>query len=140
LQIYCDEPYKVQIVPNNNKDDWDEFVVRVLRRGEIVYSFTAHAETVFTQIGDVIYWAKYNRIATGCSILAYDLKKRELLWTCDLIGNSPWFHSKYRNQVNIAQDGDLIVVYGKESNGRYIEYVDTKSGKTVGHKALPWKE
>ncbi len=46
-------------------------------------------------------------------------------------------HSQYRNQVILERDGDLVVVYGKESNGRYIEFLDARTGKTVGHKKLP---
>jgi hypothetical protein len=139
---YPRDGYNVEIIPNTNEDDWhdwhNKFIVRVLEQhsGKVAYSFKAHAKTVFVQIGDVIYWADYVPNATGCSIVACDLKK-QLHWTCQLLGNPPLWHSQYLNQVNIAQDGDLIVVYGKESNGRYIEYVDTKSGKTVGHKSLP---
>jgi hypothetical protein len=134
--------YEVHLVrlPNSGWAGMSSFTVHVLDNGKEVCSFKAHSETPFTQIGDVLYVAKLSPIATGSSIVAYDLKARKRLWECDLRGNPPEDHSKYRHQINLDTDGDAVVVYGKETNGRYIEYVDRRTGRTLGHKKLPPKE
>jgi hypothetical protein len=130
--------YEVRIIrPADSKRPWDPLTVRIVDKDAEVCSFSAHSETVFTQRGDVLYVAHFSPIATGCSVVAYDLKARKELWKCHLKGNPPPGHSEYRHQVNITADGDAVLVYGKESNGRYIEYVDAETGKTVGHKKLP---
>jgi hypothetical protein len=129
--------YQVQVIrPENNDDPRGPLTVRVLDKGQEVCSFSAHDETVFTQLGDVVFVADFSPMATGCTIVAYDLKARRQLWQCPLKGNPPQAHSEYRHQVNITVDDDAVLVYGNESNGRYIEYVDAKTGITVGHKKL----
>jgi hypothetical protein len=106
-----------------------------------VCSFPAHLDTVFVQVGDVLFVTDFSPTRMGCAVVAFDLKKRKELWRTELNGNPPGFHSEYRHQVNIADDGGLIVVYGKESHGRYIEFLDPKTGKIVSARKLPpeWK-
>jgi hypothetical protein len=130
--------YEIQAVrAEKDKDSLEPFTVRILDKGQEIYSFRAHGETVFTNTADVIFVAKFSPIATGCTVLAYDLKERKELWKCELKGNPPGGHSVYHHQVNITTDGGAVLVYGKESNGRYIEYVDAQTGMTVGHKKFP---
>src|SRR5262249_42895934 len=130
--------YQVQIIGDRSRrDPYDPYTVRVIEGGVVACSFPAHDETVFTRRGDVLHVARVCPLPTGCPVAAYDLKSWERLWECSLRGIGPIGHSEYRNQVNITTDGDAVVVYGKESNGRYIEYVDAKEGKTIGHKKLP---
>lgn len=103
-----------------------------------VFEFAAHGETVFTQIGDVIYVVQVIPIASGATVLAYDLKVEKKLWETHLNGNPPvGGHSKYRHRVIITNEDGVVIVYGKESNGRYIEYLDGRTGEIVGHKKLP---
>jgi hypothetical protein len=130
--------YEVQVVrPGNKGNPWTPLTVRILDLGQEVYSFRAHDKTVFTQLGDTVFVADFSPRRTGCTIVAFDLKARKEMWKCPLVGNPPEWHSEYEHEVNITTDGDAVLVYGKESNGRYIEYVDAKTGKTVGHKKLP---
>jgi hypothetical protein len=130
--------YEVRITrPKGAEMEWEPFRVSILDGNAEVYAFRGHSETVFTQLGDVIYVAELRPIRTGCSVVAFDLKARRELWKCHLNGNPPNAHSMYRHQVNITHEDGVVVVYGKESNGRYIEYVDARSGKIVGHKKLP---
>ena len=85
----------------------------------------------------MLYLAEFSSLRTSCSIVAYDFKAKKELWKTDLKGIGPVVHSKYRNEVTITTAGDdAIFVMGNESRGRYIEYVDLKSGKTVGHKVF----
>jgi hypothetical protein len=129
--------YTARITPLEDAWGSERLQISVLDGAEEAWTFRGHEETVFVQVGDVLYVADFCPIATGCAIVAYDLKARDLLWTCPLRGNPPALHSQYLHFVNIEADGDAILVFGTEGNGRYIEYVDTKSGKTVGHKKLP---
>jgi hypothetical protein len=134
--------YEVRVIRRENTQDIVEepFIVQIFDNDEEVHSFRAHSNTVFTQIGDVIFVAKFSPFATGCTVVAHDLKRRKQLWECKLRGNPPPGHSKYHNRVIILSSGGAVIVYGKESNGRYIEYVDAETGKTVGHKKLPPEE
>jgi hypothetical protein len=130
--------YEVQVVrPANYENSWEPFIVRIVDKGQEIYSFPAHSETVFTQEWDVVYVADFSPIASGCTVVAYDLKERKELWRCPLKGNPPQAHSEYRHQVNITTRPGAVVIYGKESNGRYIEFVDMHAGKTIEHKKLP---
>ena len=134
------QDYQAEIIcPKKTRDGFlnESLTVRLTDDGKEVYSFKAHDETVFTRRGDVLYLAEFSSLRTGCSIVAYDFKAKKELWKTDLKGIGPVAHSKYRNEVTIATAGDdAIFVTGRESGGRYIEYVDMKSGKTVGHKVF----
>lgn len=116
---------------------WGRLRVAVYDGETEVYTIDGHEETVLTRIGDVVFVADLNPIAMGCAVVAFDLKQRKQLWVSVLKGNSPQFHSAYRNQVILKRDGDLVVAYGKESNGRYIEFLDSRTGNSVGYKKLP---
>src|SRR5262249_34964895 len=78
-------------------------------------SASAWATAVFVQIGDVLYVAYYRTLASGCTVVAYDLKERKQLWECRLRAIPNVKHSKYQNSVNIDTDGDAIVVFGNEA-------------------------
>lgn len=55
-----------------------------------------------------------------------------------ITGIGPAVHSAYSNEVTIGiTSGKAIVVTGKEAFGRYIEYVDAETGKTLGNKVFP---
>jgi hypothetical protein len=130
--------YEAEVYSPKGREWWEPpFEVDVTARGKLVCCFRAHDATVFTQLGDVLYVADFSPICTGCSLEAYDLKGRKLLWRCRLKGNPPPGHSKYHHRVNITTQEGMVVVYGNEDNGRYIEYVDPRTGATVGHKKFP---
>jgi hypothetical protein len=84
--------------------------------------------------GKVLYYADYNPYTTSCAVVAYDLENRKQLWNTSLQGLGPIEHTVYHNAVQIGFDGGALCVYGQESAGKYVEYVDLKEGKTVGHK------
>lgn len=119
------------------KDHWDEWTLRILNQGQEVGSWKVHLDTVFTQYGEVLYLADYSPIASGCTIVAHDLKQRKELWKTNLIGLGPVSHSKYHNYVDLEVEGDVIVVRGKEAYGQYIEKVDAKTGKILFNQAFP---
>jgi hypothetical protein len=90
--------------------------------------------TPFFVDNEVLYWADYCPISSGCTIQAYDLATHQIRWKKGLIGIGPTFHSEYSNSVSIAHQDSSIVVLGTESNGRYIEVLDCKTGTTLGHQ------
>ena len=49
-------------------------------------------------------------------------------------GLGPIKHSGYSNQVAMEADHQLITVRGKESMGRYIEFLDPRTGRILGHR------
>jgi hypothetical protein len=59
------------------------------------------------------------------------------LWKTRLKGLGPIAHKDYRNDVNLGLEKYAVCVRGKEAFGNYIEFVDRKTGKTVGHKVYP---
>jgi hypothetical protein len=133
------DDYQVEIISlKSGKAGLEKsLTVRVTDGDKEVYSFKAREDTVFTRRGDLLYFAEFNPITTGCSVVAYDFKAKKQLWKTDLKGLGPIDHSKYRNEVAISMTNeDVIYVRGNEAGGRYVEFVDAKTGKTVGNKVF----
>ena len=99
-----------------------------------MFSWAGHAHSVFSQDGAVLYYADYWPDRTGCEIVARDLKAGKELWRTNLHGLGPIKHSGYSNQVAMEADHQLITVRGKESMGRYIEFLDPRTGRILGHR------
>jgi outer membrane protein assembly factor BamB len=111
--------------------------IRSRQDRSIIYSFTEASEaTVFTRWKYILYVAEYSPIATGCEVVAVNLKTGEQHWRTKLQGIGPTGHSKYQNRVNIETDGKVIVVTGNEANGKYIEHIDAQNGKTLSNKQI----
>lgn len=126
--------FKVQISPT--KDKPLSLTLTLTREGRTVYSWEGHEHSVFVRAGDVLYSADFSPFSTGCAVIAYDMKAGKLLWKTHLWGVPVAAHSKYGNRVNLEIDGRLLTVYGNESFGRYIELLDLRTGKTVGHRVV----
>jgi hypothetical protein len=110
--------------------------IEVRADGKPVYSWEGYAGSVFAGKGGVIYRAHFHPSASGCDVIAYDLRARKEVWKTHLRGLGPIAHFRYRNAVTLDLRDGVLVVHGKESAGNYIEYVDTRTGKTVGHKSF----
>ena len=103
--------------------------------GAEAVSFQGNYGTVFVLSGDTFIYADYYPSRTGCSLVAYDLKTRKQLWKTALAGLRPIDHFQYSNRVNLdVFNKEVVRVFSQESAGRYVEFVDMKTGKTVGHK------
>lgn len=122
-----------------NEGEFGEGEFHIQDKDGEVFSMEGHRHTVFTRLADAIYVTQFSPRTTGCSLLAYNLNQRRQLWRTELKGIGPTDHSKYGNLINIELDEGAILVFGNEVHGRYIEYVDPESGKTLGHKKLPPK-
>lgn len=105
---------------------------RILNGNKVVCTFAAHA--VFACSGDQLFLADYRPSSSGCGVIAIDLKTWKQLWKVTLQGLGPIEHSGYRTRINMETDGKTVTIWGNESLGRYVEMVDVKSGKIVGHK------
>jgi hypothetical protein len=112
-------------------------LLRIAKDGAVVHFFEAGKGTVFAVRDDVLYYADYQPSSSGCAVAAYDLRKKKQLWKANLKGLGPIKHFKYHNAVNLDLEKQAVCVRGKESAGRYIEFVDLKTGKTVGNKVYP---
>jgi hypothetical protein len=84
----------------------------------------------------MLYYADYSPGSSGCALVAVDLKTGKQMWKSGLQGLGPIAHTRYRNSVTLEPTDDALLVHGQESAGNYVEYVDKKSGKTVGHKVF----
>ena len=100
-------------------------------------TFEGHTGTPFVVQGLTVYYADYHQMSTGCVVVAMDLKTGKQLWKKNLKGLGPISHFKYYNSVALDLDDGAVRVVGKESAGRYIEFVDRETGQTLGHKVFP---
>jgi len=107
--------------------------------GKEFFSITGHNGTVFVENKNILYYADFCPISTGCTLIAYDLQARKRVWKVKLKGAGPVDHSKYHNAVVLYLKEGGICVQGNESYGRYVEFVDIKTGNTVGHKKFKEK-
>ncbi|HZY91015.1 MAG TPA: hypothetical protein VFE78_39700 [Gemmataceae bacterium] len=108
--------------------------IRLVKDGAVVHSFDGHTRTVFAVRDHVLYYADFGPSSSGCEVVAFDLRAKKQLWKAQLKGLGPIAHTRYSNAVNLDLEKFAVRVRGKESAGRYVEYVDLKTGKTVGHK------
>lgn len=112
--------------------------IAVTERGRVLCSWQERGHCVCLVRNGILYRADYDQITSGCAIVAFDLKAEREMWKATLQGLGPIRHSKYRNRVWMEPvDESVFAVYGHESAGRYVEVVDWKTGKTLGHKVFP---
>lgn len=104
--------------------------------GKKFFSLLAHANTVFVEKDNVLYYTDFSPYSSGCTVVAYDLQTSKELWKTDLKGLGPIKHFKYHNAVVLDIKEGALRVQGNESSGKYVEFVDMKTGKTVGHRVF----
>jgi hypothetical protein len=125
--------YQVELI--RKKDKIGVVTIRLLDDGKEVFGCVGHYGSVFALSGDVLAYADFGPGRSGCSVIAYDLKQKKQLWKTDLKGLGSIPHSRYANSVNLEFiDNATVRVFGNESAGQYLEIVDLKTGKTVGHR------
>ena len=127
--------YQVEIVKKPNT--FGQLTIRFTRDGQKAFTLEGSPGTTFVGKDSILYYADYHPSATGCSLVAYDLANKKELWKTPLKGLGPIPHFDYDNRVVVESAGEAVKVLGKESAGKYVEFVDLKTGKTVGHKVFP---
>jgi hypothetical protein len=126
--------YKARFEPS--KATPSALSIRLTHAGEIVYSWKGHEYSVFLVAHDVLYYADFGPGSNGCTLIAFDLKARKVVWKTWVWGIGAVTHSQYQNRINLAIDDRYLTVYGNESFGRYVELLDLNTGKTVGNRLL----
>lgn len=109
-----------------------ELTIRLSHGKRALYQWKGHELSVFRVEDDVVYYADFRPTASGCTLVAYDLKAKKERWRTALKALGPIAHSKYSNQVAFEVVGSNIRVFGNESSGRYVEFVDRATGRTRG--------
>ena len=129
-------PYSFQIKDLPRK--YPPTQISILGGERTLHSWMGHAESSFVFVNhDVVIYKLHLGATTGCSLAAFDLRKKAKLWEVKLKGIGQIRHFKYRNQVVLRYGGDEhVTVYGKETAGSYVEQIDIKTGKTAGHRRV----
>jgi hypothetical protein len=131
------KPYQVEA----NPDDFGNASITISKDRKVLHRWSGHIASVFLAADDVLYYADYSRNATGCRLVAVDLKNGKELWKTRLKGLGPIRHFQYSNRVNLRlEDMAVLRVTSLESAGGYLEFVDRRTGKTVGHRVFSSKE
>ena len=123
-------PYKIILEHEKN----EQFIVKVMRDERLLLRLKAHSASVFEICGSKLVYAEFTPSVTGCTVIAFDLEKQKQLWAVDLEGIGPISHSAYHNRVFLGIVYRVVNVYGWESAGKYLEYLDLESGKVLGHR------
>jgi hypothetical protein len=86
--------------------------------------------------GQTLFAALYLDGASGCRVLALDARTGALRWDVRPKGVGAMLHSKYSNDVQLEMRDGRLVLYGKESAGRYIEVLSPTDGRTLSHRLV----
>ena len=128
---------KYGIVMVSEPGDRHSLTFKVLLGEKEVYSWSGHVQTVFRIQEDRLYYARFLRSGSGGRVVAVDLGTGKELWDSPLQGIGLVSHSTYRNQMILDANFEVVMVWGNESLGRYLEFKDVTTGKTVGHRIFP---
>jgi hypothetical protein len=126
--------FQVEIVKKPNT--FGELTIRFTKDGKEALAIQGHYGTTFAVKDSVLFYSDYHGSASGCALVAFDLANRKELWKTPLKGLGPIAHTRYHNAVAVELAGDAVKVLGNESAGKYIEFIDCKTGKTVGHRVF----
>ena len=117
---------------------------KFVRDGGEILTVRGHEHSAFTSSENTLYFAKYQRDSTGCTVMAYDLASGKQLWQTELHQSQPKGHSGYRNfaSIRISSEGEArgekkgaaIVITGKESYVDYVEVLDRQTGDSLAIK------
>jgi hypothetical protein len=114
------------------KEGSKSVTVRFFKGDDVVFAFEGHKETVFFGRDNIVYYSEFSQTASGCTIIAYDLKAKKQLWKSSLKALGPISRTHYRNQVILDIKDDAVHILGSETAGKYVEYLDLKKGELLG--------
>lgn len=84
-----------------------------------------------------VYLVRYGLNTSGATVTAFDLKTGRRAWDQVLVALGPVSHSKYSNRVQARVERGQLVVFGWEAQGKYVEVLDTRTGKDLGNRVEP---
>ena len=110
------------------------------RAGKEVLVLEGHGGSAFRAYSNLLFFADFSPIGSGCAIAAYDLGSGTEIWRTKLEAVGDPSHSKYRNAITMglsSMDGKgegVVTITGSESYGDYIEVLDRRTGKQLAHR------
>lgn len=129
-------PYKVDIVPHRLDVSLHTLTIRLTMNDKMVYSWAGHGNSVFVIRGQELVYADFVQSDPRCSLVAVDLSTGKELWRTHLMGIRVPALPIPPNAFNLSTYERTAIVWGNVASGHYVEFVDLKSGKTVGHKVF----
>ena len=129
-------PYKVETAPRPLDLSGKTLTVRVTVNDKMVYSWPGHWSSVFVIRGQELVYADFVPSDPRCSLVAVDLSTGKELWRTRLMGIDVPAVPVPGNAFNLSTYEGTAIVWGNVASGHYVEFVDLKSGKTVGHKVF----
>jgi hypothetical protein len=128
---------KYSIVMISKPNERYNLTFKVLNGEKEVYAWDGHVKSVFRIQEDRLYYARFSFASSGGSVVAVDLSTGKKLWDSPLQGIGLVEHSAYLNQMNLDANLEVVWVWGNETMGRFLEYKDVTTGKTVGRRIFP---
>ena len=125
--------YQTQLV-RRPMAGWREIQVQITNGKETLLKWKTHDHGAFVFSDSIVIYAKFSVISSGCELRAYDLDKQKEIWRKQLRGIGLIDHSKYRNMINLEIRKDVVVVYGNEMAGQYIEVRRLENGELVSNQ------
>lgn len=127
-------PYRLELVRQANESG--VYALGFSKDGQSLLNLKVHRDTAFRCLNGIVYYAEHTGTRTGCTVVAFDLENRKELWRTKLRGLGSIGHEQYRNQVALDVNDEVVSIVGKETAGKYIEYLDRTTGTTVAHKVF----
>ncbi|MFO0617669.1 MAG: PQQ-binding-like beta-propeller repeat protein [Polyangiaceae bacterium] len=83
-----------------------------------------------------LYVAWFSNVASGCEVVAYELKSGTIAWRNRLVGVGRASARDGANAVELRLASGRLRVLGWESSGQYIEEIDPITGATIASSAI----
>ena len=114
--------------------------IAVLSDGRRVFSWRGHHASVFCVATDRLYFADWSIGASGGNVVAVDLVSGQEIWRKPLKALGDIEHSTYQTLFNIDVSENVVIVWGNESQGKYVEFKSAQTGETIAQKIFPKDE
>jgi hypothetical protein len=118
--------------------------ITIERDEKPIYSWTGDEYSVFHIQSNTLYYASFwQNAGPSTSVVAVDLTTGNQIWSQATRGLNvmrPTSVYRIRVMLYVHVKSGVVAIWGKESDGRYYELKDIRTGKTVGHKVFPRAE
>jgi hypothetical protein len=103
--------------------------------GKQLIRWSGFRHSVFIVRSAVLYYAETPRLGEGGTIIAFDLKKGAELWREKIEAAKPReIMMPGIVLLNLeAMNDEVLTIWGNDTFGRYLEFKDIRSGKTLGY-------
>lgn len=86
---------------------------------------------------DVVYLVYACAFTSGADAYAISLAEGSVMWQQSVYGVGPIAHSAYSNDVRLEWHDGVLLVYGDEAMGDYVEALDPSDGRSLVTKSWP---